>query len=144
MERKMKENQAIPSKAFSALSGAEIIEIFTKQLRAAMEADDSFAPHITFPVVEAQWSLTFRAYPGRNSVTPIEMKVDLKAQGTGELPELQEPIVGEKKGELITDTPDAERVKHGMGVPRPEKVGGRFCDVKVIEKPLPEIPRMDD
>jgi len=140
----MIETVRIPSKSFSALSGSEIIEILCTQLRSALEADDSFSPHLTFPVVEAQWSLTFRAYPGRNSVTPIEVKVGLKAKGEGELPELQEPIVGDKKGEIVTDTPDAERVKHGMPVTRPELVGGRFVDQKIIEKPLPEIPRMED
>ena len=134
----------IPSKVYSALTGAEVIDIFCKQLRDSLESDMDFASHITYPVVEARWSLEFRAYPGRNSVTPIEMKVDLKAKGVGPMPELQEPIVGEKKGELITDAADEARVKHGMPVTKPELRNGRYVDVATVEKPLPEIPRMED
>lgn len=140
----MEQALKIPSASFSALTGAEIKEILNKQWNAAWDDDDNFAPFLTFPVVEATWTLTFRAYPGRNSVTPIVKTIEMKAQGVGELPELQDPIVGEHKGEIITDTPDVERVKHGLGVPHPERVGGRFVDVKSIEQPLPEIPRMED
>jgi hypothetical protein len=138
------ETPRIPSKSFSALSGSEIIEIFCRQLRDALEGHDDFSSHLTFPVVEATWHLEFRSYPGRNSTTPLIVDVPLKAEGKGEMPPLQSPITGEKKGELITDAPDEVRVKYGMPVTRPEMVNGRFIDRAVIEKPLPEIPRMED
>lgn len=138
------DHPSIPSKTFSALTGLEIIDIYCKKLREAMEGSDDFAGHLTFPVVEGELVLTFRSYPGRNSVTPIVLNVDVKAQGEGELPELGEPITGTLKVELVTDTPDAERVKHGMPVTRPEMRNGRYVDVATVEKPLPEIPRMED
>lgn len=139
----MEENLKIPSKTFSALNGAEIIEIFLKQIREAMEADDSFSSHLTFPVVEGNWRLEFRFYPGRNAVTPIVVETAIKAQGQGTLPELGEPVSGEATGSLITDAPDQARVENGLPVPAPERVGGNFVDVRRIQKPMPTIPRMD-
>ena len=141
----------IPDKPFSALTGDEIREIVLKQISEKMESDTSFAPHLTYPVVEWEWTLSLRSYPARDD-KGIHLQTEGRAESTGTLPPLAEdPLTSELTEGHKTDVPDETREEFGIPVTTPARnPQGRFVDraeekpEENLERPATKIPGVDD
>ena len=78
---------SIPSKAFSAMNGEEIIQIALKKFEEKLRADDSFLPHLTYPVFEMNGTFTLRFYPSRNDGDRVKVEVHERVQSPGAVPQ---------------------------------------------------------
>lgn len=47
---------------FNALNGAEVKAIILREIDQAMEADEQFSKHLTYPLVEWEWQLKVKAH----------------------------------------------------------------------------------
>ncbi len=120
---------------FNALDGAELAKSIVKQIepaiRAQMEADANFKEHLTYPVVEWEWTLVVRAYPHEPG--------SFGAKAQGKLAQPKVTIVGASRvvdSSSDENTPDAVRAEAGIAVTRPQKTSAGI--VADVPQPLQE------
>ena len=68
---------------FNALTGREVKAIILREIAKAMDQDEQFASHLTYPLIEWDWTVNLRAFAQENS----EFKTEASGKITVSQPE---------------------------------------------------------
>jgi hypothetical protein len=115
---------------FNALNGAEVKQIILADIDKAMDGDQQFQKHLTYPQVEWTWKLTVKAYPSE----PPQFGAEAAGEGTVKATEPE--IVVLEGGRAVTKSdqnpdaqaPDDVRREAGVPVSMPTKTPGGWVD----------------
>lgn len=118
---------------FTALNGAELIEVIKNEVGQALERSNNFRVNTTFPWVKVSFEIKVLAYPAQD--TKDEPKI--KVVGTKELGQALDYSVPVEEttvtSEGIFDTPDKARVDADLPLHIPSSAGGQIVD-KPVQK----------
>jgi len=115
---------------FNALTGEEVRLIILADIAKAMEDDQQFQKHLTYPKVKWSWKLTVEAYPSQPPLFGAE------AEGEGTVKPAEPEIVVLEGSRAIVKSdenpeaqaPDEARRAAGMPVPIPTKTSAGWVD----------------
>lgn len=120
---------------FNALNGAEAAQIIEHDIHEAIDANDQFKKHLTYPRIKWTWKLTVEVYP----TEPPQFGAEAAGEGTVK-PAEPEVIVLEGSRSITksaeepeAQAPDDARRDAGVPVSIPTKTPGGWVDQ--AEKP---------
>jgi thermostable 8-oxoguanine DNA glycosylase len=120
------------NRPFNALNGRELANAIAIEVARAMDNNEQFRTHLTFPIVEWNWTLTVKAYP----IEAQEIVVQAGGRGANEeelKKVLDEAVLRADKNPAVliiegeqerTDTPDLIRDKAGLEKTAPQRISG--------------------
>lgn len=121
-------------RVFNALNGTEVKEIILAEIRKAMEGDEQFQKHLTYPKVIWEWKLRVEAHPSQPSEFSQEAQGEVAVRpAEPEVVVFQgHRTVTKSTAEPEAEAPDEARTAAGLPVPTPVKTSGGWAEQPVM------------
>lgn len=119
---------------FSALNGQEVEHIILSEIRKAMDADEQFRQHLTYPKVEWEWEVRVKVHDQENGEFSVSIAGAVNVKQT-------EPLITVLKGgRQVTKTSEdqvgvqaPDEARQDAGIPMLEKT--EFAGVGFADAP---------
>lgn len=110
---------------FNAINGIELKQMILKQVEEQLSKDRCFRQHLAYPIVEWQWQLKIKAYPGDQPEVELQhsqkiQQIDEQTKKAVEPSPSAKPIEIKRAGEVSVEGKDgipADQAREQFGMP---------------------------
>lgn len=116
-------------RVFNPIDGSELAAIIIATLKKALDEDENYRKHLTYPLIEFEIRVTVKGYP--------DIAFETGADGSAKLKQDTPAVVTVTCGQQIQApvaglAPDVARTEAGLPVLERTDTGAGFADVPVV------------